>query len=133
MKRIYEQDWAGNLSMELAQSIQTFKIFDFWKLKQEASIQYPWLDDVASFIVYDPDMYSPRFIPKEWKEKAIDIAKAEDGYEGYKHIFYLINEYETDLTHVIELKKYTEMMDFARGQYLKDYFPYVHSLLQDIE
>ena len=78
-------------------------------------------------------MYSPRFIPKEWKEKAIDIAKAEDAYEGDRHIFHIINQYDTDLDHIRELKAHTELMDFTRGQHLKDYFPHVHSLLQDIE
>ena len=133
VKRIYEQDWAGNFSIQLAQSVQTFQIFDFWKLRQEAFVQYPWLDSVMSFIVYGPKMYSPRFIPKEWKEKAIDIAKAEDAYEGDRHIFHIINQYDTDLDHIRELKAHTELMDFTRGQHLKDYFPHVHSLLQDIE
>ena len=133
VKRIYEQDWAGNFSIQLAQSVQTFQIFDFWKLRQEAFVQYPWLDSVMSFIVYIPKMYSPRFIPKEWKEKAIDIAKAEGAYEGDRHIFHIINQYDTDLDHIRELKAHTELMDFTRGQHLKDYFPHVHSLLQDIE
>ena len=39
---------------------------------------------------------------------------------------------KTDMDIMKQLKSHTSMMDFARNQHLKDYYPMVHELLEDI-
>jgi len=132
VKKIYELDWAGKFHIEINQTITSFNIFDFWKLRQEASKQYPWCT-FKNGIVFEPVKYSPQYLPQRWKNMAADKAKEAGVYEDEKHIFELINQVETDMTHVRKLKSYTQLMDHARGQHLKDHFPLFHELLEGIK
>lgn len=132
VKKIYELDWAGEFHIEINQTITSFNIFDFWKLRQEKDKQYPWCT-FKSGIVYDPEMYSPQYLPQKWKDMAVEKAKEAGAYYNEKHIFKLMNQVETDMAHVRYLKGYTQIMDHARGQHLKDYFPLFHKLLEGIK
>jgi sulfatase maturation enzyme AslB (radical SAM superfamily) len=134
VRKIYEEvDWTGNFALALNQTVQTYNIFDFWNLRQKAYEDYPWIDHINNFIVYNPEMYSPLYIPKEWKDKAIEIAQQNNAYESEKHIFDIITKTDEDLEHMRKLKSYTPMMDFARNTFLKDHFPLCAELLEDIE
>ena len=132
VKKIYELDWAGKFHIEINQTVTSFNIFDFWKLRQETNKQYPWCT-FKTGIVFEPVKYSPQYLPQKWKDIAADKAKEAGAYEDEKHIFELINQVETNMTHVRKLKSYTQLMDHARGQHLKDHFPLFYELLEGIK
>ena len=131
IKKIYELDWAGDINIAIHQTITTFNIFNFWELRQQTNIQYPWCG-FRNGIVYYPPMYSPQYLPGKWKDMAAEVAKKAGAYEDEKHIFKLIYQVETNMNYVRELKNYTPIMDFARNQHLKDYFPQFAELFEGI-
>jgi len=132
VKKIYELDWAGDAHIGIHQTVTTFSIFSFWKLRQETNIQYPWCS-FRSGMVFQPPIYSPQYIPQKWKDLAIAEARGHWAYEDEKHIFDLMEQEKTDMDTMKILKSRTSMMDFARNQHLKDYYPIVHELLEDIK
>lgn len=131
VKKIHELDWAGKFYIEINQTVTVFNIFDFWRLRQETNKQYPWCG-FRSGLVYDPEKYSPQYLPLKWKDMAVKIAKEAGVYQNEKHIFKLMYQVETDMNYVRDLKNYTTVMDFARNQHLKDYYPQFAELLEGI-
>lgn len=132
VNKIYNLNWPGDFNIEINQTVTTLNIFNFWRLRQETNKQYPWCTHRTN-IVFEPKMYSPQYIPNEWKNIAIEEAKKHGAYDDEKHIFDLICEKETDIETIKQLKSYTNMMDFARGQHLKDYFPMTYELFEGIK
>lgn len=116
----------SNISnLMLQQTVTLLNIFDFWKLRQNSP--FP----VESFICYLPEKYAPQNMPLKWKQKAIEIAKENDAYEGDKNIFNLMmNDGETRL--LKGLPEYTKLMDSVRNQHLIDYYPITWNMLEDI-
>ena len=72
--------------IEINQTVTSFNIFDFWKLRQETNKQYPWCT-FKTGIVFEPVKYSPQYLPQRWKDIAADKAKEAGAYEDEKHIF----------------------------------------------
>lgn len=132
VKKIYELKWPGDIFVEINQTVMTFNIFDFWRLRQEANKQYPWCT-FRSDMVFQPEMYSPQYIPGKWKDIAIEKAKLNNAYDDEKHIFDLIEETETNMKIVRRLKNYTPIMDFVRNQHLKDHFPITYELFKGLK
>jgi|TARA_R110000803_G_scaffold140612_1_gene207157 sulfatase maturation enzyme AslB (radical SAM superfamily) len=129
VKKIRELNWAGNVDFEINQTVQTLNIFDFWRLRQEVSLQYDWCR-FRNFIVYDPHIHSPRFMPDQWKDIAVAKAKEAGAYEDEKHIFNMLNKYNHNNDVMQALRGNIELMDVSRKQHLKDYYPLVNDLFE---
>ena len=73
-----------NINIDINQTVTTLNIFNFWRLRQETNKQYPWCTHRTN-IVFEPKMYSPQYIPNEWKNIAIEEAKKHGAYNDEKH------------------------------------------------
>lgn len=109
----------------IQQTVTLLNIFDFWKLRKNSDIP------IDSYICYIPDKYAPKNIPIKWKERAIQIAKDNNAYKDDEHIFDLMME-DGDTNLLNGFTEYTELMDSVRNQYLIDYFPITHEMLEEL-
>lgn len=132
IKKIRELTWAGKIHISTTQVVMSYNLFDFWELGDLAR-QTPWINIHHTWLVYDPQHHSPMYVPRKWKDLAIKIAKENNCYNQEKHIFdFIINEKE-NIDHLRTLKATTELMDFTRNKYLKDYHPICYEMLEEIE
>lgn len=111
----------------IQQTVSIFNIFDFWKLGKK------YHDALHVGFVEYPKHYSPIIMPRKWKEKAIEIAKANNSYNKYVHIFNLLMSEEGNEKLMVRAKHLSELKDHARGQYLIDHYPIVHEMFEEIE
>ena len=132
IQKISEMSWSGELTLELAQVIMSYNIFDFWELGQLVD-ETPWLSTNHTELVVEPFHHCPGYMKQEWKEKAIDIAKQNNSYDKNKHVFEDMLSKETNLEHMKKLKYLTGLQDFSRGKHLKDYHPICYDMLEDIQ
>ena len=131
IKKISELSWAGNIDLSTTQVVMPYNLFDFWelgKLVRESS----WIKEHQTWLVYTPHMYSPMYVPKKWKDLAAKIAKENNCYNEEKHVFDGIMIEDENLIYMQDLKRFTELTDFSRNKYLKDYHPICHEMLEEI-
>jgi sulfatase maturation enzyme AslB (radical SAM superfamily) len=132
IQKFSQMSWNGELFLEVSQAVMNYNIFDFWELGQLVD-ETPWVTRINTYLVAEPFQHCAGYIKQKWKEKAIDIAKHNNSYDKHKHIFDDMLSKETNLEHVKRLKYLTEIQDFSRNKYLKDYHPICHEMLEDIE
>lgn len=132
IKKISELSWKNKKLIETTQVVMAYNAFDFWELGQ-ASRDADWIDGHHSWILYGPKHHSALYIPKKWKEKAINIAKENNCYDYEKHVFDALLSEDENLDHVRKLKALTELADFSRNKYLKDYHPICYEMLEEIK
>ena len=117
----------NNPKVMIQQTVTALNIFDFWRLRKNNDSGCELMSNLATW----PDKYSPINMPDRWKQRAIEIAKENNGYEDNRHIFgQMMKKGNPD--HLIGISKYTELMDSVRGQRLIDYFPTTHEMFEDI-
>lgn len=131
IKKISEISWAGNMSINTTQVVMSYNIFDFWELGQLCK-ESSWIDTHRSWLLYTPEYQSARFIPRKWKETAIEIAKQNMCYDEEKYIFEELMLENENFDLLKKLKSTTELIDFSRNVYIKDYHPVCHEMLEDI-
>lgn len=131
IKKMSEMSWTGEISLSTTQVVMSYNLFDFWELGQLIK-ETSWLSSHRSWMVYTPLHHSAMYVPQKWKEKAIQIAKDNNCYDREKHIFDTIMLEKENIDHLRKLKATTELMDFSRNKYLKDYHPLCHEMLEEI-
>ena len=131
IKKMSEMSWPGSMSLETTQVVMSYNLFDFWELSNLVE-ETSWIPNHRSWMVHTPLHYSAMYVPQKWKEKAIQIAKDNNCYDREKHIFDAIMLEEENIDHLRKLKATTELMDFSRNKYLKDYHPLCHEMLEEI-
>ena len=132
IRKISELSWADRYHISTTQVIVPYNVFDFWELGQLA-YETPWIDQHYSEVVYEPFYQSIVYMPEKWKQKAIDIAKENECYEDEIHIFNAMMSHDENIELMKQLKSHTQLTDFARNKYLKDYHPICHDMLEEIE
>jgi len=119
--------WPNKDNVTIQQTITILNIFDFWLLDKNNDSPYPIMSNLATF----PLKYAPKNMPYRWKRKAVNLAKENDAYKNYKHIFRELMK-DGDVIHLKGMNKYTKLMDNVRGQHLIDHFPTTYEMLEDI-
>lgn len=132
IQKISQLPWPDKIHIALHQVVTPYNIFDFWELGKLAREETPWIEHYSE-VVYEPFYQSIVYMPEKWKQRAIDIAKENNCYQQEEHIFKAMMTEKENIDLMRQWKSHTQLTDFARNKYLKDYHPICHEMLEDIE